>query len=283
MNKVIFAALCAVALTLSAKEWKDISYYEKDAPAQGNMEYRNARCKLDLYVPDRRVKFPTLVWLHGGGLKKGGKSKLPLINTQAVAVATVNYRLSGKGGNCPDYIYDAAAAVAWVIKNIEKFGGDPKQVYVSGLSAGGYLTAMVTLDKRYLETFGVSPSQIAGAFPVSGQMSTHFQILNERRAKNPATRDFVIDEYAPIYHAAKDTPPMTFITGDRELDWPARAEENHLLVMRMRRMYKNPNVVFYSIPGTTHGTCSRPSLAMINDILCKISKKCSQIKDQKVK
>ena len=88
MNKVIFAALCAVALTLSAKEWKDISYYEKDAPAQGNMEYRNARCKLDLYVPDRRVKFPTLVWLHGGGLKRGNKSKLPLLNTQAEAVAT---------------------------------------------------------------------------------------------------------------------------------------------------------------------------------------------------
>ena len=183
--------------------------------------------------------------------------------------------------HCHDdiYICDAAAAVAWVIKNIENYGGDPKQVYVAGLSAGGYLTAMIALDKRYLETYGVSPKQLAGVFPISGQMSTHFQILNERRAKDPKTPDFLIDEFAPIYHASsKDVPPMTLLAGDSELDWPARVEENKLLEMRMRRVYKNPNVKFYSIPGTTHGTCSRPSLAIINDILSKLSKQVSQPK-----
>ena len=278
MYKSILMLAVLALFSLNAKEWKDIPYYEKDAPVQGDPAYRTERCKLDLRTPDKRTKFPTLVWLHGGGMKKGSKKALPILNTQAVAVATVNYRLSPKA-QCPDYIYDAAAAVAWVIKNIEKFGGDPKQVYVAGLSAGGYLTAMVTLDKRYLETFGVSNMQIAGAFPISGQMSTHFQILNERRAKDPTVRDFMIDEYAPIYHAAKDTPPMTFLAGDSNLDWPARVEENQLLTMRMKRVYKNDKVVFYSIPGTTHGSCSRPSLAMINDILCKISQKVSQIKE----
>ena len=89
----------------------------------------------------------------------------------------------------------------------------------------------------------------------------------------------MIDEYAPIYHAAQDTPPMTMLAGDSNLDWPARVEENQLLTMRMRRVYKNEKVIFYSIPGTTHGSCSRPSLAIINDILSKVSKKNSQIKE----
>ena len=279
MNKVFASFLMLAGVALSGAEWKDISYYEKDAPAQGNVEYRNERCKLDLKTPDNLVKFPTLIYFHGGGLKKGQKGKLPIVDTNSVAVVTVSYRLSGERASCPDYIYDAAASVAWVIKNIEKYGGDPKQVYVSGQSAGGYLTAMISLDKRYLETFGVSPKQIAGAFPITGQMSTHFQILNERRAKNPATLDFMIDEFAPIYHAgSKTAPPMTIFAGDSELDWPARVEENQLLTMRMRRVYKNENVKFYSIPGTNHGGCSRPSLAIINNTLTKLSKQISKEK-----
>ncbi len=279
MNKIFASFLMLAGVALSGAEWKDISYYEKDAPAQGNMEYRNERCKLDLRTPDKFTKFPTLVYFHGGGLKKGQKNRLPIVDTKMVAVASVNYRLSSDKARCPDYIYDAAASVAWVIKNIEKFGGDPKQVYVSGQSAGGYLTAMICLDKRYLETFGVSPKQIAGAFPITGQMTTHFQILNERRAKDPATPDFLIDEFAPIYHASfKDAPQMTIFAGDSELDWPARVEENQLLTMRMRRVYKNENVKFFSIPGTNHGGCSRPSLAIINNILSKISKNNSQLK-----
>ena len=156
MNRIFASFLMLTGVAISGAEWKDISYYEKNAPAQGNVEYRNERCKLDLKTPDKRVKFPTLVYFHGGGLKAGGKSTLPIIDTQFVATATVNYRLSGERASCPDYIYDAAAAVAWVIKNIEKFGGDPGQVYVSGQSAGGYLTAMICLDKRYLENFGIA-------------------------------------------------------------------------------------------------------------------------------
>lgn len=280
MSKSIILLAVFAAITLNAQVVKDIPYYEKDAPAQGDVAYRNERCKLDLFIPNKITKFPTLVWFHGGGLRRGSKKLPGGLDINSIAVATVNYRLSGDRAQCPDYIYDAAAAVAWVIKNIEKFGGDPKQVYVSGMSAGGYLTAMVSLDKFYLEKFGVSPKQIAGAFPVSGQMTTHFQILNERRAKDPSTRDFMIDEYAPVYHAgAADAPPMTLFAGDSNLDWPARVEENQLLTMRMRRVYKRDNVIFYSIPGTTHGTCSRPSLVIINGILSRLSKQISKVKE----
>ncbi len=44
------------------------------------------------------------------------------LREQGFAVVAVNYRLSPKAKN-PAYIEDAAEAVAWVFKNIEKYGG----------------------------------------------------------------------------------------------------------------------------------------------------------------
>ncbi|MCK4990938.1 MAG: carboxylesterase family protein, partial [Bacteroidales bacterium] len=38
-----------------------------------------------------------------------------------------------------------SAAVAWVFNHIEEFGGDPELLFISGHSAGGYLTSMVGL------------------------------------------------------------------------------------------------------------------------------------------
>ncbi len=55
-----------------------------------------------------------------------------------MAVVAVNYRLYPKV-KAPVYIEDAAAAVAWVFRHIEEYGGDPELIFISGHSAGGYL------------------------------------------------------------------------------------------------------------------------------------------------
>ncbi len=264
MKKTLLALTFAAAFCVSAEVLKDIPYYEKDAPAQGNVEYRNERCKLHLSIPDNVKKFPTVIHFHGGGLSRGNAGFPGQIDRSKVAIVAVNYRLSGKGASCPDYIYDAAAAVAWTLKNIEKYGGDPQKIYVTGHSAGGYLTAMIALDNKYLNAFGVEPKQIAGFFPVSGQMTTHFRILKERKEKVASTPDFMVDEYAPVYHAKKNAPYMVFFVGDTDYDWPARVEENALLAARLTRVYNNKNVKFVSIPFGTHGSCGPPSRAIID-------------------
>ena len=270
MKKLSAVLLLAAAFCVRAEVLRDIPYYEKDAPAQGNVEYRTQRCKLNLSIPDGVKDFPSIVYFHGGGLSSGGANptKFPThFDLSKVAVARVSYRLSGKGGACPDYIYDAAAAVAWVVKNIAKHGGDPKKVYVTGHSAGGYLTAMLALDKKYLNTFGIEPEQLAGYFPVSGQMTTHFRILAERREKVASTPNFMVDEYAPLYHAKKGVPYMVFFVGDSQFDYPARVEENALIHARLTRIYKNENVRFVSISLGTHSSCGPPSRAMIDRMI----------------
>ena len=259
--------LAFAALQVTAAEYKYISYYEKNAPAQGNVEYRNQRCKLKILTPDNKKGFSTLVYLHGGGLSRGSGGYPAYINRNNVALVAVNYRLSGQGASCPDYIYDSAAAVAWVVKNIEKYGGDPKKVYVTGVSAGGYLTAMIALDKKYLATFGVDTHAIAGYFPITGQMTTHFRIIKERKEANPKAPDFAVDEYAPLTHACRRAPNMMFFAGDSAYDMPSRVEENALIVARLVRIYGNKDIKFFSVPHGTHGSCVAPSLAAIDRIL----------------
>ena len=49
----------------------------------------------------------------------------------------------------------AAAAVAWTLRHIGEYGGDSNKVFVSGMSAGGYLTMMVGMDSKWLAAHGV--------------------------------------------------------------------------------------------------------------------------------
>ena len=160
MRKYLSFILLLIGLTLQAQETyktvKDISYI----PAGETDGYRKERCKLDVYYPAGKKGFPTIVWFHGGGLEGGGKHVPEMFMNQGFAVVAVNYRLSPKAQN-PAYTEDAAAAVAWAYKHIEEYGGSPRRVFVTGHSAGGYLTLMVGLDKSYLQEYGVDADSLS--------------------------------------------------------------------------------------------------------------------------
>ncbi|MFK8164434.1 MAG: alpha/beta hydrolase, partial [Lewinella sp.] len=135
--------------------------------------YAQNRCKLDLYHPTDSTNFATIVYFHGGGLEFGNKHFIDAWKEKGIAVATANYRLHPKVKN-PVYTQDAAAAVAWVMKNIDDYGGDPSRIYVTGHSAGGYLTSMIGLDTTYLGAHGLHPDSLAALLPFSGHTITHF-------------------------------------------------------------------------------------------------------------
>ncbi|MBO5763044.1 MAG: alpha/beta hydrolase [Lentisphaeria bacterium] len=264
---LLLFGLCLACCVLRAEVHKNLPYYEKDSPRQGNLDYLESRCKLDLHLPDGQKNFPTLVWFHGGGLGGGSKYIPNELALDRMAVAAVNYRLSGKKAECPDYLYDAAAAVVWVRKHIAEYGGDPSKVYVAGHSAGGYLTVMLALAPEYLQKFGAKPHDFAGYFPISGQMTTHYRILGERREKGQNVPDVVLDEFAPIQRAGENAPPITLLVGDPEVEWASRVEENQLLYGRLKYVYKNKNVICHSFATFNHGSVKIPSFTVINSTM----------------
>lgn len=219
--------------------------------------YRKERCVLDLYYPETDKGFATLVWFHGGGLESGRKEILDGFRRQGFAVAGVNYRLSPKA-QCPSYIDDAAQALAWTFDNIEKYGGDPAQIYVAGHSAGGYLTLMLVLAKKYTAQFGLDADRVAKAYPVSGQTATHYTIRKERGLDS---RIPVVDSLAPLANVRKEAAPMVLISGDRELEMMARYEENIYLYSLLKAT--GHDSVLYEMQGFDHVSVLEPAVSII--------------------
>lgn len=249
--------------SLSAREdegyvhLKDIPYVQEDETDP----YRNERCRLDIYYPEGKSGFKTLVWFHGGGLEGGSKSLLDEFRGQGFAVVDVNYRLYPKV-SCPGYLYDAAEAVAWVFSNISAYGGDPDKIYLGGHSAGGYLTLMLVLDKSYLARYGADADRIAKAYPVSGQTFTHFTIKKERGM--PMDIPFV-DGYAPVNKARKEGAPLMLITGEKDREMLCRYEENACLLSILKSL-DHPAVLF-ELDGFDHGSVLGPACYLIRDDL----------------
>lgn len=242
------------AVEAAYKTERDVLYREGD----GLTDAMRERCRLDFYHPKDARGFATIVWFHGGGLTKGGKSIPIAFQRKGIAVAAANYRLS-PGVKAPAYIEDAAAAVAWVFKNVERYGGSRRLVFVSGHSAGGYLTSMVGLDKRWLKAHEIDADEIAGLAPLSGQCVTHFTVRAERGIAD--TRP-VIDDLAPLYHVRKDAPPLLLVTGDREREMLGRYEENAYL-RRMLKVVGHPDVELDELQGYDHGGMAEPAFPLL--------------------
>ena len=241
-------------LNSSYKTEMDIPYRDPDSAD----DYMKERCRLDIYYPESIKNFKTVVWFHGGGLKAGNKFIPEQLKNQEFAIVAVNYRFFPKVKS-PTYIDDAAAAVAWVFKNIENFGGDPGKIYVSCHSAGGYLTSMIGLERSYLKKYGVEADSIAALIPFSGHTITHFTVREERGIEGTQV---VVDEFAPIHHIRKDAPPLILITGDREMEMLGRYEENAYMY-RMMKVIGHEQTELYELDGFNHGEMANPAFYIL--------------------
>ncbi|MFI6154689.1 carboxylesterase/lipase family protein [Kitasatospora sp. NPDC051170] len=117
---------------------------------------------LNVCTPDPGAAgLPVLVWVHGGGYLSGTSGD-PLYDPTALVspgpasaglvVVTVNYRVGAEGfallegAPANRAFLDQEAALHWVRRNIDGFGGDPGLVTVAGQSAGaGSVAALMVM------------------------------------------------------------------------------------------------------------------------------------------
>ena len=226
--------------------------------SQNTDAYSLDRCVLDVYYPTKMTECPVIVWFHGGGLTSGNKFIPEQLKECGYVVVAANYRLMPKV-EVTQCIDDAAAAVAWVFNNIKKYGGDPDNIYVSGHSAGGYLTSMIGLDKAYLSKYGIDADRIAALIPFSGQVMTHYE-YRTRHGGSPYVPS--IDDTAPIAHVRADGPPYVIVSGDRELELYGRYEENAYM-WRMMKLIGHEQTYIYELDGYSHGAMADPAFHIL--------------------
>ena len=105
-----------------------------------------------IYTPEGEGPLPVLVYFHGGGwvlcnLDTHDPICRALANLVGCIVVSVDYRLAPEH-KYPAAVEDCYAATCWVAENATAIGGDPTRLAVGGDSAGGNLTAVVSLIAR---------------------------------------------------------------------------------------------------------------------------------------
>lgn len=179
---------------------------------------------LNIWTPAESAKdrLPVMFWIHGGGFRIGAGS-LPLydgthVAERGVVVVTFNYRLNVFGNfahpqltsesrhrSSGNYgLLDQVAALEWVQRNIENFGGDPNNVTIFGESAGA---RSVSLHMASPLSRGLFHRAIAQ----SGALRDTTETLADREAAGTALAEALgADELADPLDYLRWLPPSDF-------------------------------------------------------------------------
>jgi arylformamidase len=209
--------------------------------------------KLDIFPCSTSSKpAPVLVFIHGGywrSLDKADQSFLaPTFTQTGSCVVIPNYSL------CPavtvsDIVLQLVKAVAWVYKNIDKYGGDPQRIMVAGHSAGGHLVAMLLccLWQKFDKTLPIdvvkSALSISGLFELETPM--HSPYLQDSLHLTPSEVKRISPAWMP---APKQVKLYSVVGGDES---PEFLRHNQLI---QNAWGKQAVPISEQLPGLNHFT-----------------------------
>ena len=212
MLMLFFAAACSPLTTFNTLAPKD----KASAPAERAIAYgTDARQKLDVYpAGPRDGAAPVVVFIYGGGWNNGRRQDYSFagraLAAQGYLTIVPDYRLVPQV-HFPTFLEDSAAATAWAQANAARLGGDPRQIYLIGHSAGAYNAAMIALDARYLRAAGGDPANISGVIGLAGPYD--FLPFDPGAAQNAFGQAPEPAQTQPINFVRADAPPMLLLHG----------------------------------------------------------------------
>lgn len=226
----------------ASKKISNISYLKKSEALITSFP------ELNVFQTQTSEKSPVVIFIHGGYWTSGNKNIYGFLgrNFGKKKIVTVipNYTLS-PNGNYDTMAKEVAAAIQWTSENIEKYNGNPDQIFLMGHSAGGHLIALVGTNPKYLKNTdmikGIILNDAAGLD------------MNSYLKKYPPTKKHNYDvtwtknqdnwkDASPIYSLSKKAPPFLMFTGIKT--YPSIISQNKAFVQKLKTFQPNVKINF---------------------------------------
>ena len=201
-----------------------------------DIHYKDARPKgltMDLYLPaaDTESSLPILVYVHGGGYRKGSRDEitaipfyreclLALVSTEKLAVAAIDFRRGSKKAPFKALIDDCKDAVTWLRKNSTDYQLDSTRIGLLGESSGGLLALMAGLtDPGIAIILANSPVTDLVRSAKAVEESEEEEAKQDRNRMEiglGGTLEEVPNNYrdaSPVYNIQESSPPIFLMVG----------------------------------------------------------------------
>lgn len=219
--------------------------------------------ELDLWRPPGELAAPLLVFVHGGGWRRGRRDDMGMrvrdwtpgpfarMAAAGVAVACVDYRLSGEAA-FPAPLDDLRAALRWLALRSAELGIDAERVVVWGESAGGHLASLLALTHGEPAPVGAvvwyGPSDLTvarGPFAPEDPSTPEAALLGAA----PATVPDMSRAATALTHVRPDAPPFLLVHG--EADTMVACSHSRSLAAALTET--GANATLWTIPHADHG------------------------------
>lgn len=198
--------------------------------------------QLDLYTPSN-VDFPTILFVHEGGLTSGDRKDEPYarmcrtFQAAGIACAPMSYRLA-PAHTWPAQPNDVVSAIRWLRDHIGSRGGDPGRTFLFGHSSGCLLASIVAADSSYLKAQGLRPDDVAGLIAMGCRLDDRVDVTDVPPARYEASwvppdrvAEYMRGEPAfvsleqrnsavPAAHVSERLPPTLVMVAEAERFFP---------------------------------------------------------------
>ena len=229
--------------------------------------YGKRELHLDLFVPEKKGKYPALLLIHGGGWRSGDRTmEIPMaeqIASHGYVTATAEYRLSPEA-LYPAAVHDLKAAIRFLRANAKQYQIDTGKIAVSGTSAGGQLAALLGTtsgNPKFEGTEGWNDysSAVQAVLDLDGILD--FRDPNESAKDQDPARPSAGAwwfggsyqkvpekwvEASPIEYVGKGSPPMLFVNSALPRFHAGR--DSVIAILNQYHIYSE----VHTIPNTPH-------------------------------